>query len=406
ILASDVKKTRPPSWEFPFSPEEGSGTYLIKAASALKAKEKDTGGVADIKGSGQVSVKATPGLRIKSPRQDLTYPKDWVLKVETTRDKDGDGDSHETWKTLKWKLNGNDIQPNTDVPPWTLTLNKVDTWTLEVELPDPNNPAIILASHTVSFQVKPVFVSISPNQTVVPLTPQKKITLRTTVEINGNQLPKPGAYVSWGSNKWKATVKNVEWKAITEKPACALLDPDPNNKLEATTYFNAFGAETALATVTIQVEPAKADKKVPPEIFVLPAVRADLWAVAFEIATYSAHLPDEAIENAYRSFALSKVLFRLNGNDYSWSSEPDQPPPVPAKARFPIVLHSALSEGPSAVCSALSISWTCPNNDPDTNAIYRPFFETPGPSVVTLATELKFGDNLGEIPFLKVDTAL
>ena len=79
ILGNEVVQTLAQTWEFPFTSQINSGTYLIKAETALKVKEKDTGELADVKGSGQVSVNAVPGLKIKSPRQDLTYPKDWEI---------------------------------------------------------------------------------------------------------------------------------------------------------------------------------------------------------------------------------------------------------------------------------------------------------------------------------------
>jgi len=396
ILGNDVVQTLPQAWEFPFTSQVNSGTYLIKAATALKAKEKDTGGLADVQGSGQVSVKAVPGLKIKSPRQDLTYPKDWVVKVVTSMD-----DKQNIWETLTWKVNGEDVKPNTTVPPWTLTLDKIGTWTLDVAQPDPSNPQMELASDTVTFQVKPVSVSITPLRKVVTSIPRQEIALRTIVELEGHQLPKPGDYVEWGSSKWKATVKNVEWKAFTEISGCATLEPDQSNLLEAKTAFTIPGAETALATVTIQVESTKATKKIPPETFILPAIRADLWAVATPVwgrindQLPQEAFPKEAIAISQRSFDFKTGNFAFEFGTYTW---------LPTGLSKPVTLQAALKSDPpiTATANKVGFAWKGPEAQTSAASRFVPVFRNSAKSTaLKLNTNLDFG-TAGEIPFTEI----
>ena len=385
LLGEDVVQTLANVWEFPFTSQISSGTYIIKAATTLKLKEKDTGSVAEIKGSGRVSLKAVSGLKIESPRQDLTYPKDWIVKVVTSLDKDQAG-----WETLKWFVNDKEVKPNTTVPPWTLELNKIGTWTLKVSQPDPANPQIELASDTVTFRVKPVSVSINPTRKIVAFVPNQEIDFQTTVELDGHQLPKPGEYANWGS-KWKATVKNVEWKGITVPNGCAPLEPDQNNFIEAKTSFQTPGAETVLATVTIQIEPQKVTKNTPPEILTFPAVRADLWSIPTPtLISLTGHLPTIALLGAGRTFDVASGVIKLGQVEHKWFAASGFDPEIEyAPALFDPKVEKAS-------CKKINFKWDGPLKKDDIGPTFVPVFPSSGTAKIHLLTTLDF--EINEIP--------
>jgi len=377
-------------WRFTFRPGKGTGTYEIKTEALIPVKESVTDTSADVAGEVITKVKVTEGLRILSPVKDFAYPVGMPISLETTIDA-----NPEEWKKITWTLNGKPWKPAEAEPPAFLVLEEKTDHILKAQLTikDSNGQEIELTD-SVKFEVKPVVASLKPHRQVF-LKDNGAIPLDLSITLGKTPVDDISKEVDWAKDL-KAKVEKVEWSGSFEPDKAGSLIVG-TSQLKAEVKFAKPGALTALATITVKVWSVDPTKPYD-ETFAFQASRADIWALEIQLATYTAHLPTEAIENVGRSFNLSKADLIVNEENYTWSPETQNPRLYINRGVFPISLATALLGGDPATCRGLTILWSCKDNNPGNKPLYQPLMQAPGSVDVSLATSLDFAPTPGKFP--------
>lgn len=308
-------------------------------------------------------IKVTPGLRILSPIDKLTYPLNQTIKVTTTMDsKEHAGE----WEKIKWKLNDKDFFPNVEKPPFSIQLDHVGNWKIEavLETKDQNGSDIVLKD-SAEFEVKPIEISISPARKVLDFKTEKNYEIKASVFVNGTEIQKPGEAVAWQNNSTKIIIDSIAWELVTEPDKCAAIIPVPQT-LKASCEFENAGAATTLATITVRIIGAKKlfDKKhkgfndkFEEQVFELPVTRADIWAVTVgEIRNLKGIFPEKAVTGIERTFKVNSFDIDVFNTEYSYNSQ---------FASTSISLDPALPGENPVKSTSISFKWFAKEDDED-----------------------------------------
>ncbi len=383
-LKKETSKGKGIDFAFQFEPKEGTGTYEIRAGTAVRFEEEDTETEAGATGSSAVNLTVTEGFQIKSPVAGFAYPLKHPVPVRTNIDPPPDSDQNlDLWRKIVWALNKEQWIPPSDRPPINFTPDKTGEWALVGEIKENG------LRDEVKFQVKPITVRISPTRKVVPLS-TKTVPLALGVKLGETEVTSWAQEVDWVPGLMKAKVEAIEWKAFTspttEKPLTV-----SNPPLKAEVTIDKEGPLTILATVTVRIWSTNPQKPYD-ETFVISAARADLWAVAppFWNPLLST-LPDEqfpkkAVAPAGRTFTIKEGSVSFEGQDVSWNPQSGLSSPIEIQPAIPS------SEISPATSDKVRLAWSCPGNDPSDSFTYVPTFEKPVETVVKLQSFLVFDE--------------
>jgi hypothetical protein len=378
------------NWSFDFTPDKGPGSYTVLFWPYLGIREKETGSRTNIGNMLMIPVSVLPNFKITSPIAGFIYPQGAVVDVRTSLD----GNSTQ-WKEIQWTLNQKPWLPGTLEPPHKLVLTEVGTYTLKAEYvvgPDQT------WSHSVSFTVKPVKVSILPERKVITFSDGLVFPLQGKLDFDGKFLEDSEKPLDLG-NGVSAKVTKVEWSAITN-PGEGVDVTLEKNLLKPNLKFKRECAVTALATVSISISKAvkiqtgsSSKTQVVEESFVLPAVRADLWAIAPLVwASLNGTFPDKAIAKAGRTFTLKDGSFSCQGNTSIWSQPTGLKEPI---SLIPAVPNPGVQ---SPTTKEVRFAWSGPDSQTSEQTPFTPIFKDIGNFDVLLDSFLSFGGD-GEIPF-------
>jgi hypothetical protein len=378
------------NWSFDFTPDKGPGSYTVLFWPYLGIREKETGSRTNIGNMLMIPVSVLPNFKITSPTAGFIYPQGAVVDVRTSLD----GNSTQ-WKEIQWTLNQKPWLPGTLEPPHKLALTEVGTYTLKAEYvvgPDQT------WSHSVSFTVKPVKVSILPERKVLPFSQGLVFPLQGKLDFDGKILEDSEKHLDLG-NGVTARVTKVEWQAVTNPTGSGELKTD-KNLLAPNVVFKQECAVTALATVSISISKvakfqngSSSKTQIVEEYFVLPAVRADLWVIAPLVWTQlSGTFPNQAIAKAGRTFSLKDGDFSFQGTPCLWSP--------PSGLKDPITLTPAVPNPgvQSPTTKEVRFVWSGPDSQTSEQTPFPPIFKDVGNFDVLLDSFLSFGSD-GEIPF-------
>jgi hypothetical protein len=299
-----------------------------------------------------IPVSVLPNFKITSPTAGFIYPQGAVVDVRTSLD----GNSTQ-WKEIQWTLNQKPWLPGTLEPPHKLALTEVGTYTLKAEYvvgPDQT------WSHSVSFTVKPVKVSILPVRKVLTFSQGLVFPLQGKLDFDGKVIEDSEKPLDLG-NGASAKVTKVEWSAITN-PAEGVEVALDKNLLKPDLEIKRECAVTALATVSVSISKAvkiqtgsSSKTQLVEESFVLPSVRADLWVISSpEWSQLSGHFPGRGINGTRRTFFPEEGSFTHDQKPFSWNSTSGISPQI--------LLEPALSGVQAATCQEIGFSWKGPEN--------------------------------------------
>ncbi|MEW6709302.1 MAG: hypothetical protein AB1403_05700 [Candidatus Riflebacteria bacterium] len=382
------------SFEHIFNPWYGPGLYEL-SATALVNFETGYDSTFYLQAAQKSEVEVLPGFVILSPLDDLAYPLGAGLKVITNVDED-----LKKWEKIKWQLNGHDYKPNTDEPPFFISLDHSGKWSLVATLtidPEEENRKTVELGSQVHFSVQPVNYELNPKRKVYPKDKASNIAVELDVEINGKKVEKPGDKVPWQEDYLFATVDKVEWAFQKKADGCAEHESE-EGKFQALVSFNNEGALTAQATITVHLLGAEEvfKRKFPffkdsfeDPIFELPAVRADLWAVKplvwFNTIGKTAR---RAIQNTNRLFSLVSGQIKFYGNEYSWDNHSDFADKIAIPAAIPNI-KPLTSVG-------VKFAWSGPDEQSSKTPEFKPDFKNTGTPEVVMASSIEFdsGDSI------------
>lgn len=381
---------------FSFEPKNGTGTYEISAATLLKAREKDTGGVVDVTGMGSTTVIVKPGFKITSPTASFSYPLGCTVSVDTSLKK-------EEWGKISWVLNEKPWQPGS-VPPGHLTLEKPGKNTLKAVY---NPSAGIEIIDEIVFFVRPVSLKIFPDRKVIPFVQGgTTYNLNLHAELNGNEVHELGKPIPWDDNGLRASIEKIEWSAVTRPNMQDAIAPDQTDSFGAVARFESPGALTALATVTIRISQTPVGKKQTVQTFSMSSTRADLWAVKppfwgrINEKPPSEAFPKKVIAVSKRSFEVQNGNFIFEVDNYDWFQN--------FGLNKEIILKPARDDDQklSAICKKINFVWEGPADQTGNDHLFTPLFQDPAAGVgVRLSTRLDF-ETAGEIQFEPVSLSV
>jgi hypothetical protein len=243
--------------------------------------------------------------------------------------------------------------------------------------------------------VKAVKVSLDPARKVMPYSENLSLSLQAKVEFEGHPAIVDSEKPLDLGGKATAKVTKVEWQAITD-PSGGITLKIEKNQLTPKLEFTQACAVTALATVTVVVSKTLNAKTIE-EHYVLPSVRADLWALSPPLLTaVDGHLPGNGIVGAGRTFEVATCSFKIGSLDCNWSSKTGFSPGVSFQPAQPGIA--------SVSAAGLAFSWKGPNKPITKDPIFVPVFQTPGLIAVDLSIDLEFFQDgkfpLGKKPFI------
>ncbi|MFZ5952456.1 MAG: hypothetical protein ACOYXC_17275 [Candidatus Rifleibacteriota bacterium] len=386
-----------------FKPTHGIGSYTLRCRFNFELEESETKDSSKVVIENEVPVSAIPGLRLLSPINKLVYPLDQTIKVTTTMD------SQDEWEDITWKLNGEKFDPPGEDPGFPLLLDKAGKWSIEARLEtiNPNTGKLIPLISSATFEVKPLNIAITPAKQVSKFVQGLKLPIEVVAKFDNSIVEAPGKEFYW-ADKTKAIIDPVQWAAVSVPENCADLDSDPQS-FKAECEFNAAGAATVLATVTLRIVGAEAlfkkahkgfKDKFEEQVFEFPVTRADLWA--FEPATWKELysdlsdklFPSQAVSPAGRTFTIKDGLVKFDGKEYPWATETG----FNEQISIPAALQDETST--SATCSKIEFEWSCADNSPSNSITFVPTFKKSGLAVVKLKSSLIFNGS-DAIPFVE-----
>jgi hypothetical protein len=384
------------NWEFAFQPKDGTGTYEVIASTVVEVKEKDTKTSAKVAGISSTTAIVKDGLRIISPIDGFSYPLGFPIKVLTSLDENPDD-----WDKIQWFLDNQPWLPAPTQPQPNLVLDKPGNHKLKAVY-KPSVPALngingppVELSHVVSFSMKAMKVSIDPVRKVMPYSENLSLSLQAKVEFEGHPAIVDSEKPLDLGGKVTAKVTKVEWQTITDPPG-GVTSVIEQNQLTPKLEIKSACAVTALATVTVVVSKILNAQTIE-EPYVLPSVRADLWALSPPLLTaVDGHLPSNGIVGAGRTFEVATCSFKIGSLDCNWSSKTGFSPGVSFQPAQPGVA--------SVSAAGLAFSWKGPNKPITEDPIFVPVFPTPGSISVDLSIDLEFFQDgkfpLGKKPFI------
>ncbi len=371
-----------------FDPFIGPGSYTMNCGFAIDLRESDTGDEVPAYLESLVPVDVLPGLRIFSPINDLAYPLHANLKVKTSFDKDND-----TWKKIKWRLNGKEFKPGVGEAPFFIDLNRTGKWSLQAELTvkDPQTGEDIPLKDRIDFVVNPIEISLTPTRKVLDFSTHKSQELSLNITLNGKKVEKPGKPIEWSDDGLKAIVDPIEWFSAHKPNGCATANHDEDS-LTASVGFADAGAATLLATVTVRLTDGEDyfrrrhkgfEDEFEEPIFTFPAVRTDLWAIQQEWVSFSGIFPNRAIMGTQRFFHLENGTVKINSKSYTWLTEGifDETCEI-----APALLGAA-----SLKANRITVDWFAPENQTSSDFSFKPQFLLEKKTEITLKSSIDFG---------------
>ncbi|KAF1079496.1 MAG: hypothetical protein GQF41_4054, partial [Candidatus Rifleibacterium amylolyticum] len=208
---------------------------------------------------------------------------------------------------------------------------------------------------------------------------------------NGKQIEKPGESVEWSDDGLKAVVDPIEWFSATAPNGCAIVNHDEDN-LTANVNFADAGAATVLATITVRLTDGEEyfrrrhkgfEDEFEEPIFSFPAVRADLWAMKQEWASFSGKFPNKAIMGTQRLFHLENGMVKINSEPYTWLTDG-----IFEKA---FEIAPALSGAALLKANRIAVEWFAPENQTSSDFSFKPQFLLDKKTEITLKASIDFG---------------
>lgn len=389
-----------------FKPTHGIGSYTLRCRFNFELEESETKDSSKVVIENEVPVSAIPGLRLLSPINKLAYPLDQTIKVTTTMD------SQDEWDDITWKLNGEKFDPPGEDPGFPLLLDKAGKWSIEARLEtiNPNTGKLIPLISSATFEVKPLNIAITPAKQVSKFVQGLKLPVEVVAKFDNSIVEAPGKEFYW-ADKTKAIIDPVQWAAVSVPENCADLDSDPQS-FKAECEFNAAGAATVLATVTLRIVGAEAlfkkahkgfKDKFEEQVFEFTVTRADLWAVTVgEIRNLKGIFPEKAVTGIERTFKVNSFDIDIFNTKYSYNSQ---------FASTSISLEPALSGENPVKSTSVSFKWFAKEDDEESaknENVFKFIPEKDGNYQVSFIPYLKFDSNdelsLGEkkLPLLSV----
>jgi len=381
-------------WSYQFQADEGSGTYSVFAGAGVEVTEKETGDTAFLNCNTLNNVTVIPGLNLKSPLGEFTYPMNISIPVETTYD-----DDLEVWKKITWKLNNKKWNPGEEPRPW-IFLDRQGIWSVHAKLDLSTGTQELILTDTATFTVQPAEIRLSPKRKVVS-SPGAPVSFNLNVLLNGQQVEDIGQAVEWEEYMLTAEVESIDWGSTFDKPNVAVLTPE-DPPFSSKLVFNRDGAATILATVTIRLRPVddwKPTNKEPSDpstwVFTVPPVRADAWAIPkpSQVVSDETAFPKKGIAQAHRTYAPKLLQFKLADKDYNWTPLDGLQPKVQLTPAIPF------PGGSSGPVGDLKLFWSGPEGQENEGSYFQPLLPAPGAYTIGMRTFLDFG-TAGEIPLI------
>lgn len=373
---------------FTFKPKEGTGTYEIIASTVIEVRERDTNTLAKAFGVSSTTAVVKTGLRILSPIDKFCYPLGYPIIVGTSLD-----DKPEEWKKIQWTLNNQPWVPDPAEPKPQLNVNVPGDYQLTAVYTASDGT---LLSQTVSFFVKPVQVTISPQRKVMGYSQGLAVPLQVKIEFNGKPPIENSETLLDLGNGVTAKVTKVDWQTVSN-PADGITFTVENNLLSPILTFNRDCAVTALATVTIALSKPATNRSgvhlkthLLEETYTLPALRADAWAIQQpKWSPLNTNFPDDqlpvkAIAPAGRTFTIKNGVVSLKGETHAWSPQAGMIGSYSFQQAIP---------GPSpATSNQVKLVWSCPEGQHSETFSFVPTFKKQGTTEVKLQSYLVFDD--------------
>ncbi|MGM0599769.1 MAG: hypothetical protein ACQETH_08130 [Candidatus Rifleibacteriota bacterium] len=234
--------------KFKFDPLWGPGNYELNADALIEITD-DFEGSFLVKVKEKKQIKVLPGLKILSPIEELAYPLNARIEVNTSVD-----DEIEKLKNIQWFINGKEFTPPDPEQPFHLKLTHSGNWSIEARLKIENNeetdPTELVDK--VEFTVQPLHISLTPAKKVFPLNQSSGIEVRLNVELNDEKVEKPGEIFTWQEDWVNAVIDPVAWDSVISPENCATAESNPESFLTEIDFSNN-GAITLLATVTMRL---------------------------------------------------------------------------------------------------------------------------------------------------------
>ncbi|HOY68906.1 MAG TPA: hypothetical protein PLP29_18655 [Candidatus Ozemobacteraceae bacterium] len=376
-------------WNFGFTPQTGSGSYVVGAEADMTAREKNTGTEAPVRGSGDVSLLVKPGLTIVSPFDGFGYPLGAEIEVVTGLD-----GTPEEWRNISWKLNGKPWKPDSESTPHRLLLDKKGKNVLEAELRVPSSTepnAEVTLSALATFTVVPVEVVLTPTRQLNAFAPDLEQHVQLNVTLGTTPIHEINKPVPWFEEGFVAELAGIEWRSGFE--------PDQNgefmldeNEFGGTARFHSPGACSALATITLRIRCTDSKREDSEElIFRIAAARADLWAFPPPVwkSGIEENLPSRAVAKAKRTFTTRSGTFSFVGRTFGWSSSGIEPS---------VVLQPALPGTLPLRAKSIGFAWKGPEENAGTGPKYAPVMGADPRQIVICQARLGFASGV-EIMF-------
>jgi hypothetical protein len=311
-----------------------------------------------------------------------------------------DSEEHiEQWQKIKWKLNGEELIPNVEEPPFRITLDQVGQWKLEAALKtkDPNTDKEIILKDSAEFEVKPIEISISPRRKVFDFNKQQDAEINISVQVGENEIEKPGKPVPWQEEGLQLVVDSVAWKQVAAPDNSAGCNFDEQS-FKVTCEFADVGALTTLATLSVRILGAEKlfnqkhkgfNDKFEEQRFEIPAGRADLWAVyppAWQDTVGKS--ARRAIQNTARLFSIDSGNIGFDGKLFGWSKDSNFGDSIKL---------SAAATGIRPLTSVdVKFAWSGPDEQSSETPEFKPNFKTGGSQEIIMSSAIEFdsGDNI------------
>jgi hypothetical protein len=380
ILPDEQAWKNSQGFTFDFKPKDGTGTYEVIASTLVEIKEKDTAAQAKATGVSSTTAIVKPGLKFLSPIDRFAYPESVAIQVITSMD-----NAQEDWEKIEWSIDGKPWIHGVSAPPISFTPDKPGKFVLKaVYTQSPKPPLTAIAE----FEVKPVSISILPWRRVTEFIASSSLPMQIHAVFNQQTVPKPGVWFKWSEDgSVQAQIEKVEWQAFFNSSGSSELKPLPHS-LEAEVLFGSFGAVTALATVTLQVQ-GKMGRLF---TYSFSANRGDLWVIP-KASEYEVkgHFPEIALAEACRTYVATYACFNLAENSYTWT---------PEGLSKEIVFSPALPGVSDAIGKTMVLKWKDPAGESSegTSHVMAPII--PGNYQVRLQIEADFG-NSNLVPIIR-----